>query len=202
MTLTASDPAIPHTSAPTVIGLDPSLTATGIASSDGWCEAIGYQKARTKDPGITTLPHPARRHAMLDVRDRITEQIGTPDLVVMETPAFSRSGGGAHERAWLWWELYGYLDTNHIPTALMGTGQRCTYATGKGNASKEAVVDAVARRWPAWETQGDNNLADAVVFMAAGLDWLSHPITTVPKTHRAAIDKAIWPDLTLTGAIS
>jgi crossover junction endodeoxyribonuclease RuvC len=139
---------------------------------------------------------------MRDVRDRITEQIGTPDLVVMETPAFSRSGGGAHERAWLWWELYGYLATHHIPTALMGTGQRCTYATGKGNASKEAVVDAVARRWPAWETQGDNNLADAVVFMAAGLDWSGHPITAMPKTHRAAIDKATWPNLTPTGAIS
>jgi hypothetical protein len=80
----------------------------------------------------------------------------------------------------------------------MGTGQRCTYATGKGAASKEAVVDAVARRWPAWQTEGNNNLADAVVFMAAGRDWLGAPITDMPKTHRAAIDKAVWP--TLPGA--
>jgi crossover junction endodeoxyribonuclease RuvC len=183
---------------PVVVGLDPSLTATGLASSNGWCEAIGYQKARTKDPGITTLPHPSRYQAMREVLHRITQAIGNPALVVMETPAFSRSGGGAHERAWLWWQIYGHLLSREIPVGLMGTGQRCTYATGKGNASKEAVVDAVARRWPAWETGGDNNLADAVVFMAAGRDWLGHPITDMPKTHRAALDKAVWP--TLPGA--
>lgn len=198
MTLTAPDPTPAVFAEPTVIGLDPSLTGTGIASSRGWVEVIGYKKARTKDPGITQLPHLARLTAMKTVLAAITCGIGTPDLVVMETPAFSRSGGGAHERAWLWWELYRYLANHDVPTGLMGTGQRCTYATGKGAASKEAVVDAVARRWPAWQTAGDNNAADAVVFMAAGRDWLGNPLTDMPKTHRAAIDKATWP--TLPGA--
>lgn len=201
MTTTAlTPPPNTITTAPTVIGLDTSLTGTGIASSRGWCHVIGYTRTRTKDPGITQLPHPARLTAMKGVRDQVLTTIGRPDLVVLELPAPSRSGGGAHERAWLWWECYDRLTQADIPIALMSTGQRALYATGKGNASKNAVVDAVARRWPAWTTEGDDNAADAVTLMAAGRDWAGHPIAPMPKTHRAAIAKALWPDLALTTA--
>ncbi|MFD8384292.1 hypothetical protein ACFV2X_38220 [Streptomyces sp. NPDC059679] len=196
MTLTAPEPAIPKTDAPTVIGLDTSLTATGIASSRGWCEVIGYKRPRSKDPGITQLPHAERLAAMRDLLDQVTTAIGCPDLAVMELPAPSRSGGGAHERGWFWWEIYRHLTTSYIPVGLLTPNQRGLYATGKGQAGKGAVVDAVARRFAAWSTEGDDNAADAVTLMAAGLDWLGHPITPMPKTHRAAIDKAVWPDLT------
>jgi crossover junction endodeoxyribonuclease RuvC len=83
----------------------------------------------------------------------------------------------------------------------MTPNARALYATGKGTAGKGAVVDAVARRLPAWPTEGDDNAADAVILMAAGRDWLGHAITDMPKTHRAALDKAIWPT-TLPGALS
>ncbi|MFF9787109.1 hypothetical protein [Streptomyces nigrescens] len=179
---------------PVVIGLDTSLTATGIASSNGWCRTVGYQKARAKDPGITQLPHPQRMAALRAIRTDVIHNIGRPDLVVLETPAFSRAGGGGHERGWLWWSLYNHLTAAEIPVGLMDPRQRMLYATGKGAATKSAVVDAVARRWPQYETGGDDNLADAVVLMAAGRDWLGHPIADVPKTHRKAIDNAIWPD--------
>ncbi|MFF8422878.1 hypothetical protein [Streptomyces sp. NPDC015680] len=198
MTLTAPE-APPARRAPyTVIGLDPSLTATGIASSTGWCEVIGYKKPRAKDPGITGLPHPQRREALHELHQAITDTIGRPDLVVIELPAVSRSGGGAHERGWLWWQLYNHLAALEIPVGLLSPNQRALYATGKGNAGKGAVIDAVARRFPTWNTEGDDNAADAVTLMAAGRDWLGHPITSMPQTHRAAITKAIWPD-TLTG---
>jgi Holliday junction resolvasome RuvABC endonuclease subunit len=188
--------------APTVvIGIDPSLTATGIASSNGWCDVIGHPK-RAKDPGITQLPHPERLAAMRAVLDRVLTSIGTPDLVVMELPAVSRSGGGAHERGWLWWQLYNQLHKAQIPIGLLSPNQRALYATGKGNAGKGAVVDAVARRFPDWATDGNDNAADAVTLMAAGRDWAGHPITPMPQTHRAAIDKAVWPTITLPGATS
>lgn len=199
MTLTAPETTpTTATSAPVVIGLDTSLTATGIASSLGWCEVAGYKRPRAKDPGITQLPHPERMAAMQDVLQQILTLIGRPALAVIETPAPSRSGGGAHERGWLWWQVYAALTAREIPIGLVSTNQRMLYATGKGTATKSAVVDAVARRWPQWETAGDDNAADAVVLMAAGRDWLGHPITTMPKTHQAAITKAVWP--TLPGA--
>jgi crossover junction endodeoxyribonuclease RuvC len=185
-------PATPTTgAAPTVIGLDTSLTATGIASSNGWCRVVGHNQ---KTP-ITTLPHPRRLSAMRDVRNHIIENVGRPALAVLELPAPSRAGGGAHERAWLWWEIYSHLVDAEIPVGLLSTNQRMLYATGKGNAAKSVVVDAVARRWPAWVTGGNDNAADAVVLMAAGRDWLGHPIAVMPQAHRAAVVKATWPDL-------
>jgi crossover junction endodeoxyribonuclease RuvC len=193
--VTTTAPAQTTHHGPTVIGLDTSLTATGIASSRGWVEVIGYQKARTKDPGITQLPHPARREALHELLHAITDSIGRPDLAVLELPAPSRSGGGAHERGWLWWQIYNHCAALEIPIGLMTPNHRMQYATGKGAATKNLIVDAVARRWPTWPTNGDDNAADAVVLMAAGRDWLGHPITDLPKTHRAAIDKATWPTL-------
>jgi crossover junction endodeoxyribonuclease RuvC len=184
---------------PLVVGVDPSLTGTGIASSNGWVEVIGYKKARAKDPGITQLPHAERRDALRELVQAITDTIGHPALAVIELPAPSRSGGGAHERGWLWWQVYNYLAALEIPIALMTPNQRALYATGKGTAGKGAVIEAVTRRFPDWITEGDDNAADAVVLMAAGRDWLGHPITDLPKTNRAALDKAVWP--TLTGAL-
>ncbi|MFF7795601.1 hypothetical protein [Streptomyces sp. NPDC007991] len=198
MTITAPAPTRSALGPPVVIGIDPSLTGTGIASSNGWCEVIGYKKHRTKDPGITQLPHADRIRAMRDLLAQVRTAIGCPDLAVMELPAPSRSGGGAHERGWFWWEIYFYLTSSYIPVGLLTPNARALYATGKGNAPKNLVVDNIARRFPDWATEGNDNAADAVALMAAGRDWLGAPITDLPKTHRAALDKATWP--TLPGA--
>lgn len=187
-------------SAPVVIGLDPAIgsassTGTGLACSGGWCESVGYPDRKRKDLAFSTLPHRDRLAQLTQLAGRITLAIGHPDLVVMELPAPSRTGGGSHERAWLWWELYRWLDRHDIPVALLTPNQRAKYATGRGNAGKPAVVDAQARRWPAWETDGDDNLSDAVVLMAAGRDYYGHPVGTVPATHRTVLDAVAWPEL-------
>jgi Holliday junction resolvasome RuvABC endonuclease subunit len=195
VTTTAPEPAPAQTTGPIVIGLDPSLTGTGIASSNGWCDVIGYKRPNSKAPGITQLPHHERLAAMRTLLTDVTTAIGNPALVVMELPAPSRSGGGAHERGWFWWQLYNHLDTHETLIGLLTPNQRALYATGKGQATKNAVVDSVARRWPDWPTNGDDNAADAVVLMAAGRDWLGWPIAPMPQTHRAALDKATWPTL-------
>ena len=187
------------TDSPVVIGLDTSLTATGIASSRGWCQAIGWTDK--KNP-LTKQAQPERLGSMLHVLQSVIEAAAKPDLVVMELPALSRTGGGGHERGWLWWEIYRHFAAVGIPIGLLTPNQRALYATGKGAAAKGAVIDAVARRWPNWNTEGDDNCADAVALMAAGRDWAGHPIAVMPQTHRRAIDAAAWPDLsllTLTG---
>lgn len=185
---------------PVVVGVDPAIgsassTGTGIASSNGWCDSVGYPDRKKKGRELTKLPHRERVRELVQLRDRITATIGCPDLVAMELPAPSRSGGGSHERAWLWWEIYRWAQSSYLPVALLTPNQRALYATGKGNADKKAVVDAQARRWPEWTTGGDDNLADAIVLMAAGRDWLGHPLVVMPKSHRAALDKAIWPEM-------
>jgi Holliday junction resolvasome RuvABC endonuclease subunit len=198
VTITDPAPVSPGLAQPVVIGIDPSLTGTGLASSNGWVDVIGYKKARTKDPGITQLPHGERLAAMRALVGQVTTAIGTPTLAVLELPAPSRSGGGAHERGWFWWQIYNHLTHHDISVGLLTPNQRALYATGKGTAAKGAVIDAVTRRFPDWTTEGNDNAADAVALMAAGRDWLGAPITDMPKTHRAALDKATWP--TLPGA--
>lgn len=178
---------------PVVVGIDPSLTGTGIASSDGWCELRGYTKARAKDPGLTQLPHLQRHEEMAKLARSILDVVGRPDLAVIEAPAFTRSGGGAHERAWLWWELFGALAGRQVPVAVMTPGQRIQYATGKGAGPKGAVIDAASRRWPQYATGGNDNLADAVVLMAAGRDALGYALCPVPQTHHRALGAVRWP---------
>lgn len=177
-------------SAPRVIGADLSLTGTAIASNAGWCDLIGLA-------GITTLDLPARIDALHKLRDRVLDLVGQPDLVVAEAIAYSRTNGGAAERAWLWFEVTGRLIRRGVEVATVTTGTLKIYATGsgqkKGASTKGAVIDAVARRWPAYETGGDDNLCDAVVLTAMGADHLGHPLAPMPKTHRAALT-TVWPE--------
>jgi hypothetical protein len=180
---------------PRVIGLDPSLTGTGIASSLGWCERVGMT-------GVTTLKLPERVTALHGVRRQVLDLIGTDvDLAVIEQIAYSRgaTSGGAAERAWLWHEVVAHLLGNGVPVATVTTGTLKRYATGtgtkKGASTKGAVIDAVARRWPAYETGGDDNLCDAVVLTAMGADHLGHALTPMPKTHRTALDIVEWPEV-------
>jgi crossover junction endodeoxyribonuclease RuvC len=193
-TLLAAEPPTATTDNPHVIGLDTSLKATGIASSRGWCELVGY-KPRHKNDALTKQPHPERLQSILGVLSDILLAVGQPDLVVLESPSLASMGGGGHERGWLWWEVYRSLTARSVPIALLAPSQRMLYATGKGRADKAQIIDAVARRWPEWTTNGNDNLADAVVLMAAGRDWLNKPLTVMPKAHRAAFDKAVWPEM-------
>ncbi|UBU10003.1 hypothetical protein [Nonomuraea gerenzanensis] len=176
---------------PRVYGLDLSLTGAGIASSAGWSDSIGRV-------GVTSMPLAERDLAIYQLAHEITELIGaTADLVLIEAPAYSRSNGGAHERAGLWWRVVHRLHGWQIPVAEVLPHLRAVYATGKHTAKKTEVVDAVARRWPKWETGGDDNRADAVVLMAMGLDHLGHPLTAMPVKHRAALERVAWPEMVM-----
>lgn len=170
-------------------GLDISLTGTGIASSAGWCERVG-----AKD--VTTLPLDDRLKAVDDLAEQIIRHIGMDAAVIcVEMPAPSRSGGGVLERSALWWKVVHRLRVaRFLPVAEVPIQARMRYATGKGAASKGAVIDAVARRWPVFETTGDDNLADAAVLAALGADRIGCPLAPMPATHRKAFEVVRWPD--------
>ncbi|WDZ87207.1 hypothetical protein [Micromonospora cathayae] len=172
---------------PKTIGVDLSLTGTGIASNHGWCQLIG-------ETGITTRPLDERLNAIDRLTDRILTAIGDqPTLVAIEIPAFSRSGAGNHERSALWWRVVRNLRRREVPVAEIPIQARMRYATGKGTAHKGAVIDAVARRLPMFDTKGDDNLADAAILAAMAADHLGHPLAPMPATHRAALGAVTWP---------
>lgn len=177
------------TDEPLVAGLDPSLTATGIADSTGRLQLFGQG-------GITNLPIIKQRDALEDHARRIFDDIyqapGRPALLVIETPETSHRYGGLSERIGLFWLLLGQF-RGYIPVAVATPAARMMYATGKGSATKGAIIDAVARRLPQFETRGNDNLADAAILCAMGRDWLGAPLCEMPKTHRAALDRVQWP---------
>lgn len=173
---------------PRVVGLDLSLTATGIASTLGWCGLVGATD-------ITKLPVWLRSDALDELAEQVALQIGRPDLVVAEQVAAARAYGGASERAGLFWAITRRLRARNIPFAEVPPSVLKTYALGKGQGTKGAIVDAVARRWPAYDTHGDDNLCDAVVLAAMGADHLGQPIAAMPAAHRRALGKVTWPEV-------
>jgi len=169
------------------VGIDLSLTATGVASSHGWCELVGQD-------GILKLPILDRWRALANLRTKIIYAVGRPGLVCIEAPALSRSRGGTFERGWLWYAVVGSLINLDIPVVEVGIGQLKRYATGNGSANKGGVLVAVTKRWPAFDTKGDDNLADAAVLAAIGAELLGSPLAPMPAAQRTVLDGLRIPE--------
>jgi Holliday junction resolvasome RuvABC endonuclease subunit len=170
--------------APTIRGLDLSLTSTGVAGNAGWVE---------------TLKPPAKlrgHERMAWLKAAILEHVRSADLVVVEGPSYGNQGAqrqsGHHERAGLWWLVTHALWTAGIPTAVAPPASVKKLATGKGNAGKDDMVLAAARRFD-WFA-GDNNSADALWLAVAGAERLGAPMVALPQLNLTALDGIAWPD--------
>lgn len=182
---------------PRVIGIDPSLTCTGVAG-DGWADAL-----RCKGRG---------HHRIRWLREEIRERTRLADLVVIEGAAYGRGGqAGHHELAGLWWILTQDLWERKIPYAVVNPHSRTIYATGSANPAKDypkakrariakgMVRDAVATRYGLeCDGAGRYDKADAFILAAMGLHWAGWPLAVVPDTHRRALDAVPWPERTPT----
>lgn len=172
-----------------IIGLDLSLTSTGIAIIDGPDRTV--QTITTKGSSNATLSERVARLA--ELRDKITALVWNADLVVIEGPSFGQHRQtGQHDRAGLWWLVVEYVDTTHrlveVPPA-----SRSKYATGRGNSPKDAVLAAVIRRYLAVEIR-NNDEADALVLAAMGARHLGVPIEdSLPEVNLSAMNKVKWP---------
>ena len=89
--------------------------------------------------------------------------------------------------------MYDHLALLGYPIAVVPPNVLKVYATGKGNASKAAVMLAAARRYP-WADIVDDNTADAMVLYAMGLDWLGYQMEPVPQKNRDALASVAWPE--------
>lgn len=179
-----------------VVGLDLSLTNTGVAIIDDG--AVELQRVRSNGHKAATL---AERGSRLDqityaIEDHLGDlERGFPDLVIIEGPSYGQHRqGGQHDRAGLWWQvvrLSADLASGHIVEVPPAT--RAKYATGKGNAAKDHVLASVVRRYPTVTVDG-NDTADALVLAAMGARWLGEPIeASLPQANLAAMDAVAWP---------
>ncbi|MFI6534160.1 hypothetical protein ACIBHY_16995 [Nonomuraea sp. NPDC050547] len=163
-----------------VVGLDLSLTATGVADSTGTrtikagdlrgCERLFWISADIFGDGT----------------------VQAADLVVIEGPAYSRAlGAGHHEAAGLWWRVVCRLAAHDVPYAVVSPSSLKRYATGKGNATKPDMRVELLKR--AGLDLRDDNQVDAHFLRSMGMRHLGHPIEQLPALHLAAMEKVQWP---------
>lgn len=179
-----------------VVGLDISLTATAIADSKYGLNLVGAT-------GILGLPLHDRIDAVdtltIEILDSVSSRLvdGRIDLAVVEAieaASMSRNAvASLIDRGWLWLGVIRGIRDMGVGVASVPPAVLKVYATGKGNAGKGAVIDAVARRLPGFETKGDDNLCDAAMLCAMGCEWLNEPLTVMPATHRRAMESVVWP---------
>jgi Holliday junction resolvasome RuvABC endonuclease subunit len=171
-----------------VLGVDPSLTMTGLA--------------KTTEAGVTLVQRVSsvKTNDVYGIRDRVRYIVGQTlrfaparCLTVIEAPIVMRNGaGGAQlERAWLFGMLVDQLVLRG-PVILVRTTTRAKYAAGAGNADKKAVLAAVREAFPLLPVR-DDNVADALALCAMGARHLGAPIDGVPtKNQLAAMTAVAW----------
>lgn len=162
-----------------VLGLDLSLTATGVCLTDGTTLTL---KTRQKDGD--------RR--LVVIADALTSMIGdgsTVDLAVVEDlPKHAMAAG-------ITGMVHGVaravLLRAGIPYALVVPATLKAFATGKGAGDKTPMAMAAYKR--AGVEFGDDNQCDAWWLRAAGLDWYDAAEFTMPQAQRDRLAKVVWP---------
>ena len=164
--------------APRILALDLSITATGYALPDG--RTGTFKGAWTGDWRLVAIKSAVAGHAdAIDV------------AVIEDLPTHARAAG-------ITGMVHGAVRTvlleAGVPYVLITPATLKAYATGKGNADKTAMAIAALKR--ADREFDDDNQCDAWWLRAAGLDWYGHPEFPMPQAQRDRLTKADWPTLT------
>lgn len=171
---------------PAVLGLDLSLTATGIAYRDG-------------STGTVLGPARAGDTRLRQIEDQVTIAVGGEDLglgpavdlaVIEDLPTH---GKGAGATGMVHGVVRALLLRRRVPYAVVPPATLKAYATGKGNSDKTAMALAAFKR--AAREFADDNQCDAWWLRAAGLDWFGAAEVEVPKAQRERLSKVTWPTL-------
>ncbi|MCZ9631332.1 crossover junction endodeoxyribonuclease RuvC [Rhodococcus sp. BH5] len=162
-----------------IVGLDPSLTAAGVAilSHPKNADSPNIPKLNTVGvSGSESATLAERSIRIVDQRDRIIRSMPpSVCLVVIEALPFSapKFAGLYQERCALYYALVEFLARRKIPVVEVSATTLKKYATGDGRADKREVVNAMRDLWPHARVRNDNE-ADALALATMGamrLGW-------------------------------
>lgn len=186
-----------------ILGIDSSLTGTGLARLDllPWPPSEPFRKdgepvkyelalatvgASKAKPTDTWLARSRRVHEVLNgIEHAITDHV---DLVSLEELAFGAKGTALVVLHWLWGEVINICRVESVPLLLVNPSAVKRFATGAGNAKKDVVMLAMANRYPDAGI-ADNNQADALACAMVGARFKDMPVDTMPQSHLSAMGK-------------
>lgn len=160
-----------------VVGLDLSMTATGVALHDG--------------ATLTIKPKGKGDDRLIGLRDALAYMVADAELAVIEDMPARLQANAAKAVGFVHGTVRTLLLDLGVPYAVVPPATLKAYATGKGNADKTAMAIAALKR--ADIEFGDDNECDAAWLRWAGLDWLGHPEVSLPAAQRDRLTKATWP---------
>lgn len=165
-----------------IMGLDLSMTATGVAFPDGTTAVI-----KPRGRGYARL---------LGIEERISAavRIGRPDLAVIEDIRDGLKGDAAkvipmvHTAALLPLLRYG------VPFAFVNSSTLKLYATGYGSSDKASMaVAALTYAGREFTADKGGDQCDAWWLRAAGHAAYGEPVARMPKANEDALRKVDWP---------
>lgn len=171
-----------------VVGLDLSLTATGIAAIDVSSGELSTAVHTSPAPADNRIDCHVLRHRSLV--DGIVAQVvaADPVLVVVEGLSFSISAKDSSltRRGFLWWAVAEQLCAAGVPLLEAAPTQIKKIGTAKGNASKAEMVAAYVSAWPsATVDRHVHDRADAAFSAALGAAWLG----CVPLPFKVTVER-------------
>lgn len=182
----------------TVIGIDLSLTSTGVAiAQHGLLKEVRNIKSKGKKGDSLTSRHQRLEQILLEITFVNADYDMTTPFVVIESPSYGSKFGSPHDRSGLWWKIVSFFEGMDMPVATVSPQGRAKYATGRGNSKKDVVLAHVVERYTNERIHIGNNddIADAVVLAAMGSRHLGFPVEThdLPTANLEAMSGAAWP---------
>ncbi len=178
----------------TVVGLDLSLTRTGIAvyrdgqmrTANTQSEPVGGKSWEARNRRIVGLT--------LSIMQWLRANAGTIDLAVIEGPILhGPQTGSFFDRAQLWGFVYSQLRSTawRVPVAVVNVQTLKSWATGKADtADKKAMVAAAQQHWG---RIANDDEADAAWLAAMGAAQLGLEPVPMAEWRVNGLTKVEWP---------
>lgn len=174
------------------VGLDPSLTCTGVAIASG--DDVITRRVVSPNIGKSLLARRNRiRRAVAGILAPIPARV---DVTVIEVPHSRQQFGAQNERIALYWILVDQLLARG-PVVEVAPSQRAKLATGSGKGTKDQVLEVTRAAYPDVQIP-DDNVGDAVALMWAGARWAGADTPTYLPGQEEAFTRLAWPTRTTT----
>ncbi len=175
-----------------VVGIDLSMTATGVAKIEERVTVDPWPVVNviTSKPTGDGMDLQKRYERLESIAASVIAECKEADLVLIEGPSFASHSKGTWDRAGLWWWVVSILSTIGTRVVEIPPNTVKKWATNSGGANKTAVALAVSKLWPE-VTITDDNAADALCLATIGAQLLGLAVPSRAH-HQKALEKVQW----------